>query len=59
MNKKQIFQAIIGSLALILIIIWLFFPGWGASKILGIIANACVFTSMLLSYLAEEKKKKG
>lgn len=58
MNKKQKAQVVIAVLALALIVFWLFNPGWEASKILGIIANALIFTSMLLSYLAEEEKKK-
>ena len=58
MNKKQKAQVVIAVLALALIVFWLFSPGWEASKILGIIANALIITSMLISYLAEEKKKK-
>jgi len=40
-----------------LLILWLFEPGWRVSKILGIIANALLLLSMLLSYRAEEKMK--
>ena len=57
MNKKQIAQTIIGVGALVLIIIWLFTPVKLSHKILGIIANALLFTSMLLSHIAEEKNK--
>ena len=59
MNKKQIAQTIIGVLSLILIIIWIFTPVKLSHKILGIIANALLFTSMLISYIAEEKNKKS
>ena len=58
MNKKQIAQTIVGTLAAGLIIGWLVFPGWAASKILGITANALILASMTISYIAEEKKKK-
>ena len=58
MNKRQIFQLVLAGIALALIIFWLISPGWGAGKILGIIANALLILSMLLSYRAEEKMKK-
>lgn len=57
MNKKQKMQVAVGSVAAILIIFWLIMPGWSAAKILGMIANALVATSMAISYRAEEKKK--
>ena len=41
----------------VLLILWLFEPGWRVSIILGIIANALLLLSMLLSYRAEEKMK--
>ena len=58
MNKRQKFQLALAGLAAVLIIVWLISPGWGAGKILGIIANALLILSMLLSYRAEEKLKK-
>ena len=58
LNKKQIGQIIIASLALVLIIVWLFLPGSIFTKVLGIIANAPLLLSMTLSFIAEEKKKK-
>jgi len=33
-------------------------PGWGIDKILGIVGNALVLASMILSYIGEEKRKK-
>lgn len=36
MNKKLKLQVSIAALAVIYIIVLLFFPGWGASKILGV-----------------------
>lgn len=59
MNKRQKAQTVVGAIALILIIFWLFTPVKFAAKILGIVANALILTSMVLSYIAEEKKKKG
>ena len=41
-----------------MLILWLFEPGWRVGKILGIIANALLLLSTLLSYRAEEKMKK-
>jgi hypothetical protein len=57
MNKKQIAQTIVGALALGLVIFWLLSPGWAAGKLLGILANALVIASMVISFVAEEKKK--
>ena len=58
MNKRQKLQVAISVVAAILIVIWLIIPGWEAGKIMGVIANALLITSMVLSYIAEEKKKK-
>ena len=41
-----------------MLLLWLFEPGWRVTKILGIISNALLLLSMLLSYRAEEKMKK-
>ena len=57
MNKRQKFQASLATFCAIYIIAWLFFPGWGASKILGISAGVLTLIAMFLSYRAEEKKK--
>jgi hypothetical protein len=58
LNKKQIGQIVIASLALVLIIVWIFMPGSISTKVVGIIANALLLLSMTLSFIAEEKKKK-
>ena len=58
MNRKQKMQLGLTGCFVVLLILWLFEPGWRASKILGIIANALLLISMLLSYRAEEKNKK-
>ena len=57
MNKKQKTQLGLAGCFVVLLILWLFEPGWRVSKILGIIANALLLLSMLLSYRAEEKMK--
>jgi hypothetical protein len=57
MNKKQKWQLGLAGCFVVLLILWLFEPGWRVSKILGIIANALLLLSMLLSYRAEEKMK--
>ena len=58
MNRKQKMQLALAGCFVVLLILWLFEPGWRASKILGIISNALLLISMLLSYRAEEKRKK-
>ena len=57
MNKKQKWQLGLVGCFVILLILWLFEPGWRVTKILGIISNALLLLSMLLSYRAEEKNK--
>ena len=57
MNKKQKMQLGLAGCFIVLLILWLFEPGWRVSKILGIIANALLLLSMLLSYRAEEKER--
>ena len=47
----------LAALFVILFILWVFYPGWGIAKILGLIANALLALSMLLSYKEEEKRK--
>ncbi len=58
MNKKQKWQLGLAGYFVVLLILWLFEPGWRVTKILGIISNALLLLSMLLSYRAEEKMKK-
>ena len=58
MNRKQKMQLGLAGCFVVLLILWLFEPGWRASKILGIISNALLLIAMLLSYRAEEKNKK-
>ena len=58
MNKKQKLQASLAAFFVVYIIILLFFPGWKASKILGIVASVCILIALYLSYKAEEKNKK-
>ena len=58
MNRKQKMQLGLAGCFIVLLILWLFEPGWRVSKILGIISNALLLISMLLSYRTEEKNKK-
>jgi hypothetical protein len=58
MNKKQKWQLGLAGYFVVLLILWLFEPGWRVTKILGIISNALLLLYMLLSYRAEEKIKK-
>jgi uncharacterized membrane protein len=58
MNKRQKLQVALSVIAAILIVFWLFFPGWEAGKIMGIISNALLITGMVLSFISEEKNKK-
>ena len=58
MNKKQKWQLGLAGYFVVLLILWLFEPGWRVTKILGIISSALLLLSMLLSYRAEEKMKK-
>ena len=57
MNKKQKWQLGLAGYFVVLLILWLFEPGWRVTKILGIISSALLLLSMLLSYRAEEKMK--
>ncbi len=50
-------QLVLGVLFAVLLIFWLFCPGWKAEKILGILSNAMGILAMYLSYRAEEKQK--
>ena len=61
MNKKQVAQTVIAAIAAILILFWIFSPGGMSTsgRILGIVGNALLIASMIISYFAEEKKKKN
>ena len=59
MNKKQKLQMSLAALCVVYIIVWLFFPGWEASKILGITSGVLTLIAIYLSYRAEEKNKKN
>ena len=56
-NKRQIAQISVAAAALVLFIGRLCAPGWDAGKILGIITPILIILSMVLSFIAEEKKK--
>ena len=57
MNKKQKLQASLAALIVVYIIVLLFFPGWKASKILGIFAGVSTLIAIYGTYKAEEKNK--
>ena len=54
MNKKQKMQVALIIIAAILIVIWFVLPGSIETRILGVISNALLILSMVLSYRAEE-----
>ena len=51
----------IAAIAAILILFWIFSPGGMSTsgRSLGIVGNALIMASMIISYFAEEKKKKN
>jgi hypothetical protein len=55
MNKKQILQASLAALIVVYIIVLLFFPGWKASKLLGIFACVSTLIAIYWTYKAEKK----
>ena len=59
MNKRQKLQVSLAAFFVVYIIVWLFFPGWGASKILGIVSGILTLIALYYSYRAEEKNKKN
>ena len=59
MNKRQKLQIFLAAFFFVYIIVWLFFPGWEASKILGITSGVLILIAIYLSYRAEEKNKKN
>ena len=58
MNKRQKLLVAFAALCVVYIIVWLFFPGWEVSKILGISSGVSVLIALYLGYRAEEKNKK-
>ena len=58
MNKRQKMQVALIVIAAILLVIWLVLPGNIYTRILGVISNALLILSMVLSYRAEEKNKR-
>ena len=59
MNKRQKLQVSLAAFFVVYIIVWLFFPGWGATKILGIVSGVLTLIALYYSYRAEEKNKKN
>ena len=57
MNKRQKLQVSLAAFFVVYIIVLLFFPGWGASKILGILSGVLTLMAICYSYRAEEKNK--
>ncbi len=57
MNKRQKLQVYLAAFLVVYIIVLLFFPGWGASKILGILSGVLTLMAIYYSYRAEEKNK--
>ena len=58
MNKRQKLQVGLAILFAVLFIFWLFIPAPVYSRILGLLSNALLLLSMVLSYRAEEKREK-
>ena len=59
MNKRQKMQVSLGIVFAVLFIVWIFLHAPLYSRILGLASNALGVLSMVLSYRAEEKNKKG
>lgn len=57
MNKRQKFQVYLAAFFVVYTIVWLFIPGWEASKILGILSGVLTLMAIYYSYKAEEKNK--
>lgn len=57
MNKRQKLQIFLAAFLIVYIIVWLFFPGWEATKILGITSGLLSLMAICYSYRAEEKNK--
>ena len=57
MNKRQKLQVYLAAFLVVYIIVLLLFPGWGATKILGILSGVLTLMAIYYSYRAEEKNK--
>lgn len=57
MNKRQKLQVFLAAFFIVYTIVWLFSPGWGAVKILGILSGVLTLIAIYISYRAEEKNK--
>ena len=57
MNKRQKLQVSLAAFFVVYSIVWLFIPGWKASKILGILSGVLTLMAIYYSYKAEEKNK--
>ncbi|MCR4852065.1 MAG: hypothetical protein K5893_00560 [Prevotella sp.] len=58
MNKKQKLQVSLAAFLVVYIIVLLFlFPGWKASKILGVLSGVFTLLALYISYRSEEKNK--
>ena len=57
MNKKQKLQVSLTVFGVVYMIFLLLSPGWGASKILGLISIVALVMALYVSYRAEEKEK--
>ena len=58
MNKRQKLQVALIILSTVLLVFWVVIPGNIYTRILGMISNALLILSMVLSYRAEEKNNK-
>ena len=58
MNKRQKVQVTLIILAALLLVFWVVISGNIYTRILGVISNALLILSMVLSYRTEEKNKK-
>lgn len=58
MNRRQKVQVTLIILAALLLVFWVIIPGNIYTRILGVISNALLILSMVLSYRTEEKNKK-
>jgi len=57
MSKADIANIVIALVAIVCLVIWLATPGWGRSKILGVISSVLLFLCNLLPFLDRRKKK--
>lgn len=58
MNRRQKVQVTLIILAALLLVFWVVISGNIYTRILGVISNALLILSMVLSYRTEEKNKK-